>query len=63
MRLKKANKSQGLYLITDGENQNPEKRRELMDYATRLEDERLIGERIGEKRGRKEGEKMVKKKG
>ena len=42
-------------MITDGENQNPEKRRELMDYATRLEDERLIGERIGEKRGRKEG--------
>ena len=36
-------------------NQNSEKRRELMDYATRLEDERLIGERIGEKRGRKEG--------
>ena len=36
-------------------NQDSEKRRELMDYATRLEDERLIGERIGEKRGRKEG--------
>ena len=36
-------------------NQNSEKRRELMDYATRLEDERLVGERIGEKRGRKEG--------
>ena len=36
-------------------NQDSEKRRELMDYETRLEDERLIGERIGEKRGRKEG--------
>ena len=36
-------------------NQDSEKRRELMDYAARLEDERLIGERIGEKRGRKEG--------
>ena len=31
-----------------------------MDYATRLEDERLIGERIGEKRGRKEGRKEGK---
>ena len=30
-----------------------------MDYATRLEDERLIGERIGEKRGRKEGARNV----
>ena len=28
-----------------------------MDYATRLEDERLIGERIGEKRGRQEERK------
>ena len=41
-------------------NQDSEKRRELMDYATRLEDERLIGERIGEKRGRKEGRKEGK---
>ena len=41
-------------------NKNSEKRRELMDYATRLEDERLIGERIGEKRGRKEGRKEGK---
>ena len=31
-----------------------------MDYATRLEDERLIGERIGEKRGRIEGRKEGK---
>ena len=44
-------------------NQDSEKRRELMDYATRLEDERLIGERIGEKRGRKEGEKIGEEKG
>ena len=50
-------------MITDGENQNPEKRRELMDYATRLEDERLIGERIGEKRGKKEGRIEGRKEG
>ena len=36
-------------------NQNSEKRRELMDYATRLLDERLIGEKIGEEKGRQEG--------
>ena len=28
-------------------NQDSEKRRKLMDYATRLKDERLIGEKIG----------------
>ena len=35
-------------------NQNPEKRRELMDYETRLKDERLIGIKEGriEKRNR-----------
>ncbi|MDM8184023.1 hypothetical protein QUV97_10365, partial [Enterococcus cecorum] len=36
-------------------NQDSEKRRELMDYATRLLDERLIGEKIGEEKGRQEG--------
>lgn len=35
-------------------NQNPEKRRELMDYETRLKDERLIGI----KEGRQEGENI-----
>ena len=48
-------------------NQNSEKRRELMDYATRLLDERSIGEKIGEERGRKEGrqegEKIGEEKG
>ena len=43
-------------------NQDSEKRRELMDYETRLLDERLIGEKIGrvegEKIGRVEGEKI-----
>ena len=32
-------------------NQNPEKRRELMDYETKLKDERLIGIKEGEKIG------------
>ncbi len=36
-------------------NQDSEKRRELMDYATRLLDERLIGEKIGEEKGRQKG--------
>ncbi|MCJ0538859.1 Rpn family recombination-promoting nuclease/putative transposase, partial [Enterococcus cecorum] len=36
-------------------NQNSEKRRELMDYATRLLDERLIGEEKGRQEGRREG--------
>ena len=36
-------------------NQNPEKRRELMDYETRLKDERLIGIKEGRREGRKEG--------
>ena len=31
----------------DCDNQNPEKRRELMDYETRLKDERLIGIKEG----------------
>jgi len=48
-------------------NQNSEKRRELMDYATRLEDERSIGEERGRKEGkiegRKEGEKIGEEKG
>ena len=44
-------------------NQNSEKRRELMDYATRLLDERSIGEKIGEERGRKEGEIEGRKEG
>ena len=33
-------------------NQNPEKRRELMDYETRLKDERLIGIKEGRREGR-----------
>ena len=39
----------------DCDNQNPEKRRELMDYETRLKDERLIGIKEGRREGRKEG--------
>ena len=39
----------------DCANQNPEKRLELMDYETRLLDERLIGE----EKGRKEGARNV----
>ena len=36
-----------LYSEIDYYNQDSEKRRELMDYATRLLDERLIGEEKG----------------
>ena len=39
----------------DCDNQNSEKRRELMDYATRLLDERSIGR----KEGRKEGARNI----
>ena len=38
-------------------NQNSEKRRELMDYETRLLDERLIGEEKGRQEGRIEERK------
>ena len=44
-------------------NQNPEKRRELMDYETRLKDERLIGIKEGRREGRQEGEKIGEEKG
>ena len=44
-------------------NQNPEKRRELMDYETRLKDERLIGIEEGRREGRQEGEKIGEEKG
>lgn len=41
----------------DCDNQNPEKRRELMDYETRLLDER----RLGFKEGYEEGKREVRK--
>ena len=47
----------------DCDNQNPEKRRELMDYETRLKDERLIGIKEGRREGRQEGEKIGEEKG
>ena len=44
-------------------NQDSEKRRELMDYATKLKDERLIGikegEKIGEEKGIKKGARNI----
>ena len=40
-------------------NQDSEKRRELMDYETRLLDERLIGEKIGTLKERKEGVRNI----
>ena len=40
-------------------NQDSEKRRELMDYATRLLDERLIGEEKGRQEGRREGVRNI----
>lgn len=40
-------------------NQNPEKRRELMDYETRLKDERLIGIKEGRIEERQEGARNV----
>ena len=55
MTWKITSKQYRLYSEIDYYNQNSEKRRELMDYATRLLDERLIGEKIGEEKGRQEG--------
>ena len=43
----------------DCDNQNPEKRRELMDYETRLKDERLIGIKEGRKEERQEGVRNI----
>ena len=40
-------------------NQNPEKRRELMDYETRLKDERLIGIKEGRIEERQEGVRNI----
>ena len=44
-------------------NQDSEKRRELMDYETRLLDERLIGEEKGRQEGRIEGRQEERKEG
>ena len=40
-------------------NQNPEKRRELMDYATRLLDERRLGFKEGYEKGKREVSKEM----
>ena len=42
----------------DCDNQNPEKRRELMDYETRLKDERLIGIKEGRREGCTDPQKL-----
>ncbi len=43
----------------DCENQNPEKRRELMDYETRLLDERRLGFKEGYEEARREVRKEM----
>lgn len=43
----------------DCANQNPEKRRELMDYATRLLDERRLGFKEGYEKGKREVRKEM----
>lgn len=45
----------------DCDNQNPEKRRELMDYATRLLDERRLGFKEGYEEGYEKGKREVSK--
>lgn len=43
----------------DCDNQNPEKMRELMDYATRLLDERRLGFKEGYEKARREVRKEM----
>lgn len=45
----------------DCDNQNSEKRRELMDYATRLLDERRLGFKEGYEEGYEKGKREVSK--
>ncbi len=51
MTWKITSKQYRLYSEIDYYNQDSEKRRELMDYATRLLDERSIGRQEGRKEG------------
>ena len=50
-----------LYSEIDYYNQEPEKRRELMDYATRLLDERRLGFKEGYEKGYEKGKREVRK--
>ena len=59
MTWKITSKQYRLYSEIDYYNQDSEKRRELMDYATRLLDERLIGEEKGRQEGRREGVRNI----